>query len=301
MALNQFGRLGLRDSLRSLAIKDMKLSITLILNFALLGITAVSQTHSGSKADIFSTKEAVAESLNKVPCDVAKRLDGVKALFASVGVAETDIVVEKYDNDKTKNVVVRKKGETDETIVVGAHYDRTDSGCGVTDNWSGITIMAHALKALRTVSTKKSYIFVAFDKEEDGLKGSRQMLKSMPETDIARLCSMVNFDSFGQAYPMALKNASSPKMLKLAEAIAKEGKMTFNSVEITGASSDSASFRDKKVPAITLSGLGSNWTDILHSPSDKLDKVNIDSVYIGYRFGLVFLSRLDAAHCSDFR
>ncbi|MEQ1645205.1 MAG: hypothetical protein ABL959_17280, partial [Pyrinomonadaceae bacterium] len=105
----------------------------------------------------------------------------------------------------------------------------------------------------------------------------------------------------GQAYPMALRNASSPKMLKLGESIAKEGKTTFNVVEIAGASSDSASFRDKKVPAITLSGLGSDWTEILHSPKDKLDKVNLDSVYLGYRFGVVFISKLDMAACSDFK
>lgn len=271
------------------------------LNLGLLGVTVFSQGEPIKRTDLFSTKEAIAVSLNTVPCDQTKRLDGVKTLFASVGAAESDITVEKYDKDKIKNVVVRKKGETDETIVVGAHYDRTDTGCGATDNWSGITILAHTYRTILPLATKKSYIFVAFDKEEEGLKGSREMLKGMPEASIANICSMVNFDSFGQAYPMALKNASSPKMLKLGETIAKEGKMTFNAIEIPGASSDSASFRDKKVPAITLSGLGNNWTEILHSPKDKLDMVNLDSVYFGYRFGVVFLSKLDMAACSDFR
>lgn len=275
----------------------------LILSLCLLATvtSGFSQTDDTKKPDIFSTKESVLESLNRLPCEQEKRMEGVRSLFASVGAAEADITIEKYDKDKIQNVVVRKKGETDETIVIGAHYDRTDTGCGATDNWSGITILAHAYKTLKPLTTKKSYVFVAFDKEEVGLKGSNQMLKAMPEDAIGKICSMVNFDSFGQAYPMALKNASSPKMLKLAETVGKESKVNFTSVEIPGASSDSASFRDKKVPAITLSGLGNNWTDILHSSSDKLEKVNIDSVYLGYRFGMVFISKLENAGCGDFR
>ena len=185
--------------------------------------------------------------------------------------------------------------------MVGAHYDRTDSGCGATDNWSGVSILAHIYKTLRPLDTTKSYIFVAFDQEEAGLKGSSQMLKAMTDIEIDKICSMVNFDSFGQAYPMALKNASSTKMLKLAEGLGKESGFKLNSVEIPGASSDSASFLGKKVPAITLSGLGGNWTEIIHSSNDKLDKVNIESVYLGYRFGVVFISKLDSAGCGEFK
>lgn len=273
----------------------------LILLILVTAGSSFSQSTETQKNDIFASKEAMRDSLNRLPCEQEKRLDGVKSLFASLGAAEGDVTVETFDKGKIQNVVVRKKGESDETIVVGAHYDRTDSGCGATDNWSGITILAHAYKSLKPLTTKKSYVFVAFDKEEEGLKGSNQMLKAMPDGDLAKVCSMVNFDSFGQAYPMALKNASSPKMLKLAESVGKEMKLNFTAVEIPGASSDSASFRDKKVPAITLSGLGGNWTEILHSSSDKLDKVNIDSVYLGYRFGLVFLSKLENAACGDMK
>lgn len=279
----------------------MKIFLLQVIVIVFFVATGYSQVPSPSKNEIFATKEEVTESLNRVPCERAKRLDGVKSLFASLGAADSDIVVEKFDKDNIQNVVVRKKGTTDETIVIGAHYDRTETGCGVTDNWSGITILAHVYKSIKPLTTRKSYVFVAFDKEEDGLKGSNRMLKAMTSADIENICSMVNFDSFGQAYPMALKNASSPKMMKLAESLAKEGKVNFTSVEIPGASSDSASFKDKKIPAITLSGLGNNWKDILHSPSDKLDKVNMDSVYLGYRFGVLYISKLEAAGCAEFR
>ncbi len=267
----------------------------------LTGSFVFGQSAAVPKRDIFSTKEMLEASIKSVPCESDKRLEGVKSLFISVGATEGDIQIEKYDKDKISNLVVRKKGETEDTIVVGAHYDRTDSGCGVTDNWSGVTIIAHIYKTLKLLNTKKTYVFVAFDKEEAGLKGSSQMLKAMPDAEMEKICSMVNFDSFGQAYPMALQNASSSKMLKLAEQLGKESGFKFNSIEIPGASSDSASFLNKKIPAITLSGLGNNWKDILHSSSDKLEKVNTDSVYLGYRFGVGFISKLEANGCREFR
>lgn len=274
-------------------------------------LPALAQTESGPAAaaapaaaaekEIYSSKAAVEASIKAVPCEQDKRLEGVRQLFIGAGVPEAEVLVEKLDNGKISNVVVKKKGQTDETVVIGAHYDRVLDGCGVTDNWSGVAIIAHMLKTIRTFDTKKSYVFVAFDGEEEGLKGSRHMLKEMPEAETAKICSMVNFDSFGQGYPMALENASSIKMLKLAKDLGKEAGFKFQSVEIAGASSDSASFKAKKIPAITLSGLNNEWQSILHSKSDKVEKVQTDSVYLGYRYGLMFLAKLDAAGCGDFK
>ena len=250
---------------------------------------------------VFSTKEAVEASVKSVPCPQNERLEGVRRLFKEAGASDDEIAVEKFDGDKISNVVVRKKGETDETVIIGAHYDRTDLGCGVVDNWTGVAIVSHILKTLRPLTTKKSYVFVAFDREEEGLRGSRQMAKTMDKAAVEQTCAMVNFDSFGMAGPMALRNASSPKLIKLAEVLAGENKFKFPAVDIEGASSDSASFRDRKIPAISLSGLAGNWQDILHTSHDKVGKVNMDSVYMGYRFGLLYLARLDAAPCQDHR
>ncbi len=268
-----------------------------ILLFCLLLASPV--TGSGQVA--FSPKEEVEASVKSVPCPYNERLEGVRRLFKEAGATDEEIQIEKFDKDKISNLVVRKKGTTDETIVIGAHYDRTNLGCGVVDNWTGVTIVSHIYKTLKPLVTTKSYVFVAFDREEEGLKGSRQMAKAMEKPAIDQTCAMVNFDSFGMAAPMALKNASSPKLIKLATDLAEESKFKFVSVDIEGASSDSASFRDRKIPAISLSGLAGNWQQILHTSDDKFSKVNMDSVYMGYRFGLVFLAKLDAAPCKDHR
>lgn len=249
----------------------------------------------------FSSKEEVEASVKSVPCPQNERLAGVRRLFKEAGATDEEIQIEKFDKDKISNLVVKKKGTTDETVVIGAHYDRTNLGCGVVDNWTGVAIVSHIYKTLKPLVTNKSYVFVAFDREEEGLKGSREMAKKMEKPVVDQTCAMVNFDSFGMAAPMALKNASSPKLIKLATDLANESKFKFIAVDIEGASTDSASFRERKIPSISISGLAGNWQEILHTSNDKTGKVNMDSVYMGYRYGLVYLAKLDALPCQNHR
>jgi hypothetical protein len=39
----------------------------------------------------------------------------------------------------------------------------------------------------------------------------------------------------------------------------------------------------------------------LHTSDDKLSNVNIASVLLGYRYGLVFMSKIEQAACDSFR
>ena len=248
---------------------------------------------------LISTEEAVAESVQLAPCKAEERFESVKKLFAQTGAKNDEITVEKYNKDKISNIVVRKKGKSDETVVIGAHFDKTEDGCGAIDNWTGVTIIAHILKTLRQIETEKSYVFVAFDQEEKGLAGSEAMAKAIPKQERSKYCSMLNFDSFGLAAPMALANASSSKMLSLAKKLGDENKFKFVDITVPGASSDSASFKSRDMPAITLSGLDGSFVNYMHSKNDQLESINMKSVYFGYRFGLIFAAKLDSMGCQE--
>ena len=276
-------------------------SPTIAFSCAFLAIVFLAVSVNAQPRGIFSPREEVEASVRMVPCKQDQRLEGVRQLFKDAGASDEEIRIESFDKGKTSNLVVHKKGESDETIIIGAHYDRTDQGCGVVDNWTGVAIISHIYRSLRPLKSKKSYIFVAFDREEEGLVGSRKMADAMTKDQKANTCSMVNFDSFGGGPPMALRNASSSKMVKLAEELGTENNFKFQSVTISGASSDSASFKAEKIPSITLSGLGSNWPDILHTSRDKTENVNIDSVFFGYSFGMIYLAKLDASPCDKYR
>lgn len=268
----------------------------LIISIAL----ALSGLMNGQAPQESVSETSIKADLQTNVCENDKRAESVKAIFTSKGTAASDIKVEKFDN--VENITVTKKGKTDETIIVGAHFDKASEGCGVIDNWSGIVIIANLYASFREVQTEKTFVFVAFGKEEKGLIGSRAMAKAITKEQRQAYCAMVNFDSFGLAYPQVLSNTSSSKLTNAAKELATEVKMPFSEASLAGvADADSSSFLQKEIPAITFHGLSDRWQDYIHSSKDQLKSVNIQSVLVGYRYGRLFLNRIDGKSCSTFR
>lgn len=270
-----------------------KFSVTIFL----LAITAISNIIAQQKAPRVSTEAELKEDLSG-PCKNSDRLDAVKKLFVKMGAPESEIKADKTSD--VQNVVFTKKGKTNETVVIGAHYDKVSSGCGIIDNWSGIVILAHLLRTISDAETQKTYVFAAFDREEEGLKGSKVMAKAIPKESLSNYCSMVNLDSFGLGYPVVLENASSSKMTKFAQELGKELKVQVTPLNIPGANSDSSSFKERDIPAITLSALSDQWPMYMHSANDKLENVIPGSVRVGYRFSLEYITRIDTGACNMF-
>ena len=244
-----------------------------------------------------STEAELKEDLNG-PCKNDERLDAVKKLFIKMGATEAEIKAEKTSD--VQNVVYTKKGKTNETVIIGGHFDKVSTGCGIIDNWSGIVILAHLLRTISDAEMQKTYVFAAFDREEEGLKGSKVMAKAIPKESLSTYCSMVNLDSFGLGYPVVLDNASSSKMTKFAQELGKELKVQVTPLNIPGANSDSSSFKDRDIPAITLSALSADWPRYMHSSNDKLENVIPGSVRVGYRFALEYITRIDTGACTMF-
>lgn len=246
-----------------------------------------------------STEAEMKNDMALAPCKDKERLEAVKNLFIKMGAGVDEINIEKHKN--VENLTVTLKGKSNEIVVVGAHYDKTDDGCGVIDNWSGIVILANLYRSMKDFTTAKTYIFAAFGKEEKGLIGSGAMADAIPKNERINYCAMVNFDSFGLSIPQALSNISDTSLMNLAAGVSEEMKIPFARAGIEMASSDSQSFRERKIPAITLHGLNNKWQDYLHNSRDKIDNLNLQSVYIGYRHGLIFLSKIENKPCDAFR
>jgi Zn-dependent M28 family amino/carboxypeptidase len=257
------------------------------------------QIYTQSANLVLSTQEEMTESVKLAPCQSKERLEAVKKLFVQMGAKEDEIALEKFNKDRIINVVLKKKGKSEEIIIIGAHYDKTDLGCGAIDNWTGISVVAHLYKTMHQLETEKSYVFVAFDQEEKGLFGSEEMAKAIPKESRSQYCAMINIDSFGFTAPFSMQNTSSPKMVSIAKTLAEENKIKFVDAPIENADADSSSFKSRRIPSITFSGLDNKWQTYLHSNNDKFEKINMGSVYLGYRFVLAFISKLEKANCTD--
>ncbi len=272
---------------------------TLSLSLQTFSQEAVSVAPIAETPSIISSISSLDESVKSVPCKNAERFEAVKKLFIEMGAKPEEVITETFDKGKLSNVVVTKKGMTDEIIVIGAHYDKTSEGCGAIDNWTGIAIIAHLYKTLSKIETQKTFVFVAFDQEEKGLYGSDAMVRSIPKEKRTQYCSMINFDSFGFTAPYVMRNASSPKLIKLAEEVGKANDFKLATVEIPGADTDSSSFIRRDIPAIDFSGVDGNWKKYLHTSNDMVKNIKIESVNMGYRFGLVFAAKLDENECRE--
>jgi Zn-dependent M28 family amino/carboxypeptidase len=263
-----------------------------------LTVLLVSIALGQNRKPKFATLEELTDELKTVPCRDSKRFEAVKEIFESMGAGEADIST--FKSGDIKDLIVTKKGKTGETVIIGAHYDKVEQGCGAIDNWTGIVTIANLYRSFRNQGTEKTYLFVAFDQEERGLIGSHAMAKSIPKDQISNYCWMVNIDSLGMTNIQVLDNVTTPKMREETIAAAKElnvpvGHGRFN------ASADSASFANGGIPAITFHGLDQNWPRYLHTPNDTFKNIKIPLVLDGYNFVFRYLTRIDERPCSEFR
>lgn len=265
----------------------------------LLPLLTASGFSDSDNTPVISTPDEIKAEFTDVVCQNGKRQAAVKALFEKMGASVNDITVEKFGG--VENLVVRKPGATAETLIIGAHYDKVPAGCGAIDNWSGIVALAHIYRSLRNLKTQKALLFVAFGKEEEGLVGSKAMVKAMSKEPAAGVCAMINMDSFGLGAAQAAANLLSKKMMDLAATLAKRMQMPYGDAAVYGGDSDSSSFIAKKIPAITLHGVTSDWPKILHSANDKPEKVDTVSVYLGYRLALGMVIEINNAPCDAWR
>ncbi|MEZ5347138.1 MAG: M28 family peptidase [Pyrinomonadaceae bacterium] len=261
--------------------------------------------HFSGCAEFFRERRSAADikeiekQITAVTCTDSRRNEEVKKLFISSGASAGDIHIEKFEGGQ--NITVVLPGMTSETVILGAHYDKTRSGCGAIDNWTGIVILANLYRDLRQSDNQKTYKFAAFDLEEKGLVGSKAMAGDIPPDQRPKYCAMVNFDSFGFSDTWALESVSDKKLVDLAAAVSKARNASFDVKRFAGATSDSKSFRDVGIPSITLSGLGDNWRKYLHKNEDQVNSVNSRKVFENLKFSVQFAKEIDRRDCSSFR
>jgi hypothetical protein len=263
---------------------------------------SAAENGDAAKLNISSLDEIKSE-FDNVPCKNKERLNAVKALFEKLGAASADIAIEKMGG--AENLIIRKPGapETvEQKIIVGAHYDLTGSGsCGAIDNWTGIVAIAHLYRAVKDFPLKKSVWFVAFGREEEGLIGSKSMAGRIKKEEAPQYCAMINIDSLGLTQPWVADNMSASRLTAAAEEAAQEAQLSFVHKPLPGGDSDSTSFNNKKIPALSILGLSSDWSKILHGGEDKPGKIIHANVYQGYLLALALLQRIDQADCQAYR
>ena len=189
------------------------------------------------------------------------------------------------------NVLAYLPGQTDEYVIVGAHYDHLGRGNfdslapsqigqlhpGADDNASGTAGVLELARRFAPMQGKlhRGILFASFAGEELGLLGSAEWVKE-PTRPIGKAVAMLNMDMIGRikdekVYIGGVGTGST--FQRVLEEAQKQTKSAFKIEYSPGgySSSDHMSFVTKKIPALFFfSGLHSDY----HKPSDTWEKIN---------------------------
>ena len=187
------------------------------------------------------------------------------------------------------NVLAWLPGQTDEYVIIGAHYDHLGRGNfdslapsqlgqihpGADDNASGTAGVLELARLLAPErgKLKRSILFMDFAGEELGLLGSAEWVKE-PTRPLKKAVAMLNMDMIGRikddkVYIGGVGTGST--FNSVLEQARKEAPFKIESSAGGYSSSDHTSFVTRKIPVLFFfSGLHSDY----HKPSDTWDKIN---------------------------
>jgi Iap family predicted aminopeptidase len=175
---------------------------------------------------------------------------------------------------RERNVVAELRGESEEAIVVSAHYDSVWRGPGVVDNATGVEGLRRVAERLVGRGHPRSLIFIGFAAEEIGLIGSRQyVFDAQISGDLERIKACVNLDciAHGERFElMASPEALAERLRSLAEELELGERYDLN-VGAAGPGVDAFAFAEKDIPAATLSHFP---YDEYHLPSERVELVD---------------------------
>ncbi|HBX52567.1 MAG: hypothetical protein A2275_07935 [Bacteroidetes bacterium RIFOXYA12_FULL_35_11] len=103
-----------------------------------------------------------------------------------------------FQNDTLKNIIATKTGTSfpDSYVIICGHYD-TETGPGVNDNGTGVSIILEAARLLKNISMRYSIKFIFFSGEEEGYLGSRYYADSIAVPLNMSIRLVFNIDEVG--------------------------------------------------------------------------------------------------------
>jgi hypothetical protein len=187
------------------------------------------------------------------------------------------------------NILAYLPGQTDEYVIIGAHYDHLGYGNedslapsqigqihpGADDNASGTAGVLELARMFAPLKGKlqRGILFMDFAGEELGLLGSAEWVKE-PTRPLANAVAMINMDMIGRIRDEKIYVGGVGTGTGLQDLLVDAAKGSNFKIEYSKGgygASDHTSFVARKIPVLFFfSGLHSDY----HRPSDTWDKIN---------------------------
>lgn len=238
--------------------------------------------YADDEIDIKELRSFVSQG-KKVPAVNINAKEAIKIVENNGKIASIELEQDEYKGN-SHNVVVDLPGETDEYIVLTAHYDSTALSEGAYDNMSGSV----GILALAEYFSKNPHRYgirvIWCGSEERGLLGSKAYVKDH-EIELEKIVFNVNLDMIGCTMGKFIACCTSEENLvsfiKYLSNI--EGFAVETSQDVY--SSDSTPFADKGVPAVSFARIAPPNTATIHNSYDtkkvmKMEHMEKDIAFI---------------------
>jgi hypothetical protein len=209
--------------------------------------------------------------------------DNIYSQFSGFGL-NTSLQSFSYSSNTYYNVVGVHPGTTrpGDIYIVGAHFDSVNNP-GADDNGSGTAGVLEAARILSRYSFEATMVFVAFDREEQGLVGSTAYAQQHSTDNILGMISldMIGYNGSGSNGARIYGRDSSAEIKQdLADAISLYGNGLFAVDSGRLDASDHAPFENAGFQACLLIEYDVWNNPYYHTSMDSVDTPN----YIDYAF-----------------
>jgi putative aminopeptidase FrvX len=218
----------------------------------------------------------------------------LKKLFADENCTGERLQEQAVKHVKLGNVICTLPGKTDDVILVTAHFDKVPAGMGVTDNWSGASLLPSLLYGIDGVPRKHTYVFIGFTGEEQGMLGSEFYAQHLTKEQRGKIQAVINMDTLGLGPTEVWTSQADPALVKDLANVATAVHLPISTMNVDRVgTTDSESFARYKIPRMTLHSLTGDTLSILHSNKDQLNVIRADDYYATYKLLTIFLAYLD--------
>ena len=225
----------------------------------------------------------------KIPGVNINAKDAVKLIENGASTAKIRLQQEEYEG-QSWNVVLDLPGETDETIVLTAHYDSTSLSNGAYDNMSGSAGILAVAEHFAKNPHRRGLRFVWCGSEERGLLGSKAFCEQ--EDNLKNVVLNINLDMIGSIMGKFITCVSADE--KLLHYITYMGSEL--GFPLTGRqdvySSDSTPFADKGIPALSFARIAPNNTGTIHNSYDTMALMSGEQMVADAAFITAFTGRM---------
>ena len=206
-------------------------------------------------------------------------------------------VDQEVNTGYSQNVIAEIPGETDEWIIMTAHYDTTFLSHGQYDNMTGCITLLRTLEEVQKNAPNRRGIRIMFTGcEERGLIGAKEYIKAHRE-ELDKIALCVNIDMVGSVMgPLGVRVSAEEKLAHHVESLCDEYGIPAD-VKQGLLSSDSTPFADAGVPAISFSRVSPLDWNMIHSRYDTVEMLSIPQLIKDGGLVADFVLRMANAVC----